>query len=115
MPSSELSRIHLRCWTRQASRLESLLLGMPKTCVKAVDGRSISLVKPCELSSLYTDVVEYLTSQVFFMHRLYSAVEQFLSTNKQPLGPIFNLLAVDLCTLSTVPTNTNKLYKGFSL
>jgi hypothetical protein len=88
---------------------------MLKICVKAVDGRFISLVKPCELSSLYTGAVNYLTNQVSFVHRLYSAVEQLLSTNKQPLGPIFNLLLVDLYTLSTTPTNTNKLYKGFSL
>ncbi len=37
MPSSELSRIHLWSWACEASRLESLLLGMHEACVKAAE------------------------------------------------------------------------------
>jgi len=112
MPSSELPRIHLRCWTRLANRLESLLLGMLKPCVQTVDQWSTSLVQVRVLSTQYTGTGKYLTAQVFFVHRLYSAVEHFLGAYKQPFSPIFNLLLPILYTLSTTPTNTNKLYKG---
>lgn len=115
MPSSELSRIHLRCWTRLASRLESLLLGMLNACAKSVDSQFIKLAQTRGLYSQYTGIDNYLTSQSFFVHGLCSVVEQFLDTNKQPGRSIFNLLNTNLYTLSTVPTNTINLYKGFYL
>lgn len=88
---------------------------MLRACVKNVDRWFISIIKHSWLSSIYTGTAKYLTNQVLFVHGLCSIIEHLLDTNKQPLSPILNLFRVDLCTLSTISTNTNKLYKGFSL
>ncbi len=88
---------------------------MLNTCVKRVDRQFINLDKACGLSAIYTSYKKYLTGKVFFVHGLCSFTEQLLGTNQQPCKYIFNLLTANLYTLSTTPTNTNKLYKGFSL
>lgn len=84
-------------------------------CVKTVGGVFTSIVQTPGLYKRSTETKQYLASQVLFMDSLYRVYALVFCTTKQLADEVLDLLSGYLYTLSTTPTNTNKLYKGFYL
>lgn len=84
---------------------------MFKTCVHVVFKVWKSWLKFSGLYPLYTGRLNYLTSQVFFVRSLCTALKQPVSVYEQSFWSFFNLLTASLCPLSTPPMNTTNLIK----
>ena len=84
---------------------------MRRGCAKAVQGLLKALGKAGGLYTLSTVLPKYLTSQVFFIRRLCAASEQFYGRYTQLVLTNSNLIFINLCPVSTVPTNKTNLIK----
>ena len=84
---------------------------MLKACVKAVYSLCKNLGKVLGLSTLSTVRIKYLTSQVFFVRNLSTALRRLPGAYEQSISSIFNLLDQYLYPLYTGPINTTNLIK----
>lgn len=113
MPSSELSIIHFGCWSRYASRLESLLLGMHKNCAQVVESLVIVLVQLGNLYTLTTAAVLKLFNCVAFVNTPLTIYQQEFASFKQPERLVSETFFINLYSSST--STINKTNKGFSI
>jgi hypothetical protein len=87
---------------------------MPRSyCAKAVQSLLRAFGKAAGLSTLSTVSPKYLTSQVFSSGGLWTGFAQAHGSFTQAFRSIFNLSRWALDTISTGPTNTTNLIKGF--
>jgi hypothetical protein len=84
---------------------------MLKGCAKAVDGSWKSLCKAGSLYPQSTALSKYLTSQVFFVRKLFPGFPHDLPIFEQSDSSDFNLLCRYFYPLSTLPIATTNLIK----
>lgn len=78
MPSSELPRIRLWHWAHSVSLFESLLLGMPRTCLKRQNKSGINIVQTGVLCTLYTGSLFPYGNTGLFIQKLVTVYTQFI-------------------------------------
>lgn len=85
---------------------------MPKVCGLAVERLRIAFGKVGGFCATSTNKPEYLTGQVFFIHKLNTTLEQVFRNYSQAIFRIIPSYANSFYTFSTAPINTTNLIKG---
>ncbi len=81
---------------------------------KIVEKLFNSCAQKLDFSRLYTSIENTRQQTIFFIQVISSGFSQKLTAFKQPISHKFDLVSGFLCTVSTNPTKTTKLYKGIN-